>query len=444
MNHDLTCIRENIADALRKSARFSEATHNCFVFSMKHRQRLHNLLVFSRMKPPFYVPEICGVENPFGRKWVRDRRGDEIPKYLFDGANGPRGKKANSTIISKSTKGTEGPVKHVKAKSPPHQPSSSSSLTRADNILTNSSEPEILPVFLECLFRYMATYDDSPAFGPSHIDLVSRGYGRFADSEMFSILVDEPMTLVGAARGLFPFAVRSRHYSPDDDDPPVTFLGTIARTPPRTTETLSYCITFYHAQILSQGHKLSEVFQFPHKVPAWAKQSAKLVKLARAGRRPPSSIPSFPGLRLPRIRRLLSPALPPPRKLFHGSGKLADKSFIWIALRALLSTEPVSEVELKTAISGLHPDPLFADEGDDPDGTFRSQATDSLRALPHRLSKLGDLSLLRMVSSFPAELDLEGMTTFKGTDDEVSQTAFFDNVRQSCNRTGFEAPARII
>ncbi|KAJ7148843.1 hypothetical protein C8R46DRAFT_1199014 [Mycena filopes] len=84
--------------------------------------------------------------------------------------------------------------------------------------------------------------------------------------------------------------------------------------------------------------------------------------------------------------------------------KLADGSFIWVALRAIATDEPVQVNDLKAALSQLEAKNLFTDEGDD---AFHTNPIDALQALPHRSAKLGTHSLLRVVASFPVEIDLE-------------------------------------
>ncbi|KAJ6480113.1 hypothetical protein DFH09DRAFT_1341544 [Mycena vulgaris] len=109
--------------------------------------------------------------------------------------------------------------------------------------------------------------------------------------------------------------------------------------------------------------------------------------------------------------------------------KLANKSFNCVVLREFPSAERITNDELRRAISGLQPDNLFNDEDEIADPTLHSQALERLRALPHPSSRLRDLSLLRVVSSFPSEIDLRrcldtelSMATF--TDDEISQPTF--------------------
>ncbi|KAJ7750988.1 hypothetical protein DFH07DRAFT_827230 [Mycena maculata] len=274
------------------------------------------------------------------------------------------------------------------------------------------------PVFLDILLRYLATHEATPPFGPEHINLVSQGYARCVDAELSSIVIDEPLTLVGAARGLFP------------DNYPETFVGSMRLNTPRTPQALSHCLVFYLARVLSRPRILSQVFKFPRETPAWAKQSAQLVKFHRnEGLVVEHSFVSVEDSSSPLATTAASveetiswlghhhgtafclPSTSNQDLIF--SLKLEDESFIWVALRAISSTEPVPDSDLKTVISDLG---QFADE------EYGSRAIDALRTLPNRSSGPGKHSLLRVVSSFPAEIDLEG------TEDEVTQPDLFDRV----------------
>ncbi|KAJ7175360.1 hypothetical protein C8R46DRAFT_1078619 [Mycena filopes] len=309
-----------------------------------------------------------------------------------------------------------------------------------------ADEPTILPPILEVLLRYMATQKDSPAFGPDFIGLVNWGCGRFADSEMSTVVVDEPMTVVGAARGLF--RTPGAHYMQPYRSPS-TFLGAIIRTPPHNSETLSYVIAFYLAQVLSPRWRLCDIFTFPGEAPVWAKQPAELVRLIRANGRKATtkhvvvtrddSLPFVTNAEsvedvlswLDHRHESVFCRLPSDNTDLLFCLKLADDSFAWVALRAIASAGPLSDDELRTAISLMGSDSLLTDEA----------ILKKLEALPHRSSALGDSSLLRIVSAFPTEIDLkecveEGcndvasldMALLEDTNAEIPQPVFFDKL----------------
>jgi hypothetical protein len=124
---------------------------------------------------------------------------------------------------------------------------------------------------------------------------------------------------------------------------------------------------------------LCDVFKFPHKTPTWAKQSAQLARFHRnesleiehsIGPSTDASSPLATGTSS--LEETISwldhqygtsfclPSSSNPNLLF--ALQLTDKSFIWVALRALPSDEPIPDLELKTALSGLEPKCLFDDK----------------------------------------------------------------------------------
>ncbi|KAJ6486256.1 hypothetical protein C8R47DRAFT_1129695 [Mycena vitilis] len=320
------------------------------------------------------------------------------------------------------------------------------------------------PLFLEILVRYMATHQRSPVLGPEYVRWVNKGYGRCTDAELSRIIVDEPLVLVGAARALLPDP-RSRpaveKYIPGHpNNYPHTFVGSMRLNVPRTPRVLSHWLVFYLSRLFGQPRNLTEVFNFPHKAPPWANQSAQLATFHPIGtetrgfgysivssddaseeRRPPLAIEAAS------LEETLSwlahdsdtpfclpfPSSTSPDLLF--SLMLADGTSILVALRAMVSTDPVPESELQAAVSQLRPKCLFID-GDDP--TVHSRAIAALQDMPFRSSKLGKYGLLRVVSSFPAEIDLKGCVPKSSRDvaslsltafeDEVTQPEFFNSV----------------
>ncbi|KAJ7163092.1 hypothetical protein C8R46DRAFT_1352881 [Mycena filopes] len=314
-------------------------------------------------------------------------------------------------------------------------------------------------IFLDILFRYMATHQASPAFGPEHIKLLNSDWALCTDKELSTISVTEPLVLVAAARKLLPhpdtlFTVHEyTTYHPNNR--PATFLGSMRLSAPRTARALSHCLVFYLARVFGEPRPLSDIFNFPHKVPTWANQSGQLVRFHRDETlEVKNSTVSHTDASLPLATEASSveqttawlehqhgtafclPSSSIPDILFVL--KLADGSFIWVALRAIATDEPIQVDDLKTALSQLEAKSLFTDECDD---ASHVSALDALQTLPHRSSKLGTHSLLRVVFAFPVEIDLErcvnkrsrdvaslSFAALEGTDAEVTQPEFFDSI----------------
>ncbi|KAJ7651517.1 hypothetical protein DFH06DRAFT_1134771 [Mycena polygramma] len=336
--------------------------------------------------------------------------------------------------------------------------------TGFEDIAFSKMPTDTKPLFLDILVRYMATHRASPAFGPEYISLVNKGYGRCTDAELSRIVIDEPLVLVGAARTLLPDPSSrpavEKHIPGHPNNHPETFVGSMRLNVPRTPRALSHWLVFYLARLFGQPRNLTEVFKFPHKAPAWANQSAQLATFHPTGtearefgysilsnedaseeRRPPLATEPVS------LEETLSwlahengsafclpfPSSTSPDLLF--TLMLADGSSILVALRAIVSTDPVLDSELQAAVSQLRPECLFMDD-DDP--SVHSRAIAAVQDRPVRSSKLGKYGLLRVVSSFPAEIDLEACVPKRSGDvaslsltafeDEVTQREFFNSV----------------
>ncbi|KAJ6536553.1 hypothetical protein DFH09DRAFT_1178826 [Mycena vulgaris] len=311
--------------------------------------------------------------------------------------------------------------------------------------------------FLEILLRYMATHQVSPPVGPEQIHLVNEGYAVSIDNDLTRITVDEPLVLITAAQELLP----PPRPPPETLSPgyvneyPETFVASLRLNAPRTPQALSHCLVFYLTRVFSEPRPLAAIFDFPHKVPAWAKQSAQLVKFHRdesleVGHSVVLHDDSSPlatsavsledtvsWLEHQHGTAFCLPSSSSSDLLF--ALKLANGSFIWVALKAIPSTEPIIDSELKAAVSQLAAGSLFVDEGAEP--SLQARAIAAIHALPQRSSKVGKHSLLRVVSLFPADLDLDRCVTMRsqdvaglslaaleGAEDEVSQPEFFDAI----------------
>ncbi|KAJ7081316.1 hypothetical protein B0H15DRAFT_467114 [Mycena belliarum] len=319
---------------------------------------------------------------------------------------------------------------------------------------------ETKSIFLDVLYRYMATHLAPAPLGHEYLKLVNDGYARCIDSDLSRITIDEPLALVGAAVKLLPHPSKrpaEELYIPGHpNNSPETFLGSLRLNAPRSPQSFSHCLVFYLARIFSQPRSLAEVFNFPYKLPAWANQAAQLVKFHRGNSlevehtvvdpddysaplaTPTTSLEdTISWLEHEHGTAFCLPSSSSPDLLF--ALQLADESFVWVAMRAIPSTEPIPDSELKTAVSQLNSESLFDFEGADP--SLHDRALTALQALPSRTSKVGKHSLFRVVAAFPAEVDLEGsvnkrardaaslsLAALEGAEGEITQPAFFDSI----------------
>ncbi|KAF7299275.1 hypothetical protein MIND_00876200 [Mycena indigotica] len=267
------------------------------------------------------------------------------------------------------------------------------------------------------LYSFMAT-QQAKTFTSVYTSLVSRAHARFVDAHLSEIVFDEPMILVLAARVLFPFPHQPHRGAPNDQ--PSTFIIALQNNPPRTRLGIAHCLAFYLSQVFGCPRMLTDVFKFPHSTPGWARQKGQLVRFYANDEGAIQHSIVNPGafrslLPLATTTNTLAETI---QWIKHSYGtafcipsspnldllcaiRLADGSFIWLAVRALAMDEPMSDDGLRPLVSHLDIDSVFREEGVDNDSIKR--AIDSLRSLPGLKQRP---CLLRAVTAFPVEVDL--------------------------------------
>ncbi|KAF7299274.1 hypothetical protein MIND_00876100 [Mycena indigotica] len=310
--------------------------------------------------------------------------------------------------------------------------------------------PDHKDLIVGILYKYMATRQCHHFNTGEHLGLVTEGYVRFQDASLSQIIFNEPLFLVDAARQLFPFPVRSERGQPHRY--PSTFIGSLRLNPPRTRQSLAYCLAFYLTQIFSEPRSLPDTFSFPHVVPAWARQTGQLVRLFLDEK---SNL--HHEVVLPEAYESLTPLATTTttldettRWINHEYGttfcipsspnidllyalRLADKSFIWVAVRVFATDEPVMDCDLRPAISLLDIDSLFVETS--ADALASRRAADGLRSFPGVRQRP---CVLRAISSFPVEVDLRtsvdkrsrdvvklSLTKLRRQEHQVMQEEFF-------------------
>ncbi|KAF7299279.1 hypothetical protein MIND_00876800 [Mycena indigotica] len=311
--------------------------------------------------------------------------------------------------------------------------------------------PHDQDLVLNVLYSMMATHqvDD---FGPEDIQLVSRGYSRFVDADLSKIVFNEPLVVCRAVRQLFPAPSRPHEGYPNDR--PSTFITTLQLNPPRTRRGVAHCLAFYLSQVLGRSRMLTDIFKFPHAAPGWACQTAQLVRFHLDD---DSKLQSTMVDDLNVFRSLVPLAtatqsleetiewiehahgttfcIPSSPNLdLLGAIQLADGSFIWLAVRALATDEPVNDEALRPLVSLLDIDDLFQEEGADTVSIQR--AINSLRTLPGVKQRP---CLLRAVTAFPVEVDVRpcvdkrcrdvanlSFRALRRKEDQVMQVDFYD------------------
>ncbi|KAF7299380.1 hypothetical protein MIND_00887300 [Mycena indigotica] len=283
-------------------------------------------------------------------------------------------------------------------------------------------------LFLEILLRYLATHNASPLLGEDQIPLMYRDLARFQDGNFTELVLDEPTPLLVIARTLFPFPTRPISGGPNKN--PATFIQSLRRNIPRTSESLAYYLVFYLTQALGKGDRLDRIFPFPRGSPQWAAKPATLVRFYRTESDEvewsPVAADDFESFRplahqAVSIQDTLSWMEHRVGTVFclpHSSNadllfaiQLADGNFVWVALKALLTQEPVRLSDLQATLSGLNANEFFQGVGE----TTQSQLQRVFDALPNS----GSCKVLRAICAFPIEiprLDEDAVNVYEDID----------------------------
>ncbi|KAK0503728.1 hypothetical protein EDD18DRAFT_1062456, partial [Armillaria luteobubalina] len=277
--------------------------------------------------------------------------------------------------------------------------------------------PSVKAAVHDALIHCLVTLDHRLTFGIDRIDAVSRGVGRFIDSNMEQIVIDEPLCLVTCARWFV-----DKKTSLTDIDSYLSVDRKYQR-PLSTTCFVALCL----AHVFSQPRALADIFSFPGTLPEWAKQTANLVDFAS---------PDFGELHYtPGTSRRLAYIAETPadtltwlkdkhRTVFciHSANsaspallfslRLADESLVWLFLHVNLdesARELVPETELQDMLKALQPEALFNECPSDP--PKESAVSDDIRklleSLPNKSGSVGACSVLRVITSLGADAKLE-------------------------------------
>nr|GAT55230.1 predicted protein [Mycena chlorophos] len=278
----------------------------------------------------------------------------------------------------------------------------------------------------ELLYECMATHHTS-LLGPEHAHLVNAAYGYFNDAALSTVVVDEPIPLVAAARAWFPFPEQAHPGDPVRH--PATFISSLSFNPPRTSRSVAHCLVFYLAEVLGEPRPLTDVFQFSHPIPSWAKQTARLVRFYKADGNPEAQHTIVPResfvspLPLATACQSLDETA---RWLDHEYGtafcvgaspkidlffalKLADDSFLWVGARTFATEEPIQAAELHPLVLDFAVESLFEDPQDSSKGKAIANKLQTLPGLKQRPS------LLRAFCGYPAPPDLDQKVNLAAT-----------------------------
>ncbi|KAJ7162000.1 hypothetical protein C8R43DRAFT_1104968 [Mycena crocata] len=282
----------------------------------------------------------------------------------------------------------------------------------------------------DVLFHYAATGQHPDSFDVAHVEIVNHLLGRFIDGDMSQIVIDEPIMLVGAAHKL------CCTNSTEDTDHCTfkdSFFDILKELPPLSPRTLSNALVIYLTHAFSEGHLLSKVFSFPHKIPAWTKQKAEIV----AFHRDTAVDTSLSGVLATAPKSLEDtvswlvreeaehppfclPFSGPPNLVFVL--RLADGSFIRTILHASFTTSVLKNSDLRRIIVNMDDGNLFPGDVNTSflffpsgltnckqDPELHGRAISALQTVPSAPTDRGR-RVLRVIASFPAATHLKSAT----------------------------------
>ncbi|KAL1754070.1 hypothetical protein FB107DRAFT_291906 [Schizophyllum commune] len=263
------------------------------------------------------------------------------------------------------------------------------------------------------ILRVVLTGEDQVRFTDACAHpLVEHGVARFVDSAGKEALVHEPRVLLRLMDLLFEDPDDVQGFQPDE------LLGYLREAPIHSTFHLECVVILMHA-LSERPHRLSELFDFPGIEPPWATQKVRLVRLINVGpdKRPRAIIHQST---LSTVQRGEYWATDSAQWLSREAGtpfclsssfsnadllfvlKLEDGRCFHVALAALFKNEhvdaPAKAIQAKLA--QLAPQKLFKL------GRTRSASGLRLPALAREVEEAGDPPLLRVVATYPHEMDI--------------------------------------
>ncbi|KAF7299288.1 hypothetical protein MIND_00877700 [Mycena indigotica] len=288
-------------------------------------------------------------------------------------------------------------------------------------------DPDTKNIVLDILYQSMAERKTN-TFGADQISLVQRAYARFIDVNLSQVRFDEPFILVIAARQLFPIPVEPLGGRPNDR--PSTFITSLQLNPPPTRQGVAHCLAFYLSQVFGRTRMLTDIFKFPHAAPGLVKRlNSSLAPLVTATRTLEETIEWIEHAHGTAFCMPSSPNID-----LLCAVRLAEGSFIWLAIRTIAANEPVNDETLQPLVSLLDIDHAFSETG--ADSASIKRATDALRSLPGVKQRP---CFLRAVTSFPVEADIRqcvdkrcrdvanlSFRALRRNEDQVMQEDFFE------------------
>ncbi|TRM66577.1 hypothetical protein BD626DRAFT_609201 [Schizophyllum amplum] len=262
------------------------------------------------------------------------------------------------------------------------------------------------------LLRIILTGKDHVLFTDTCFRLAAHGVAPITNATGTEALLHEPSVVLSLVQNIFPDSGHTLGFYPD------TLISLLTEPPAHRTYHLSFIPVLVEA-LRSDKHRLCDIFVFPGLPPRWAMERVRLVHVSRDEEGKKTKSDPFEQL-VSQTQREDAWTTDSPSWLLHetrapfclASGfshadllfvlRLAHGQCLYVALTTLFKNEHVNvtSYDVQAKLSQLAPDRIFKGA--------RSEALSDFRFgdLPRKASGLGVPPLLRLVITFPYELDI--------------------------------------
>ncbi|KAF9042581.1 hypothetical protein BDZ89DRAFT_1059797 [Hymenopellis radicata] len=287
-------------------------------------------------------------------------------------------------------------------------------------VLEEDPEPVIVASIHDSLISCLITGKTSIVFDPARILIVNDVIGRFVDTDMQQISIDEPLMLIAAAQWFREKAIALSSWS---------YYRRPEFKPFRTVVNSTYFMVLAILHAFTRPRCLADLLKFP-RVPPWARQKAQLIRLHRHSNKQLTwSYYSYnPGT----FAQLVYPSNglrdikawfdnmgrdgAPPFCILNGSAsptvifplQLEDNSAVWLALNVLL--DPAGDVA--DTLRQMHPDNILRASLSSSRANSAQKHVQSaseakyFQRLPSRRTDIGQFSLIRVLAPLYDEIEI--------------------------------------
>lgn len=293
-----------------------------------------------------------------------------------------------------------------------------------------SDSPLLRTTVQQVLFHYLATAKHPAPFSENMTPLVSAAFGRFVDTELNQVVMDEPMFLIRAAKWLCE-PVESGLVSPR-----TCFAVLRNHQADATSKSLASFMAFYLALVFEHGQELSTVFSFPLDKQEWMDQTAELIAFVGndASAVDPRTFTVASPNTLAGVESWLDDtkgdafcltSAEDPEMIFNL--RLGKNRFLRVILHSVVAERDVQGDGLEIVMSKLASERIFCDEEGETDN-LRTRVVAKMfnAALPD-----GPFEVLRVIASFPAKAFLKTLRSKHLLPAANLNTGYFRRATQS-------------